>query len=235
MSYLWDHNYGARGTANLKEGIHADLVAKKRQDDATDRIPWGTTDTKFVADSKVCQLMWKDNSLCLFLSNIEDGTEITMTKRHRPNTSMKHSKSARKPFGNKAEKELPRPILTFKYNHLMNQVDRGDQRKAAYPIQQRQIKAWKALFYELVNIAVTNVYLISLHSTVPKEEKFTSHKAFRIVLYTGLFEHAIPSIIGQIQDCQHQLVQIVTRGMCFEAERRPRDYSDNRKIGMEVL
>ena len=27
----------------------------------------------------------------------------------------------------------------------------------------------------------------------------------------------------------------VTRGMCFEAERRPRDYSDNRKIGMKVL
>ena len=27
----------------------------------------------------------------------------------------------------------------------------------------------------------------------------------------------------------------VTRGMCFEAERRPRDYSGKREIGMEVL
>ena len=99
MNYLWEHDYGARETANIKGGIHADLVSKKRKDDVTDCIPWGVTEQKFVADSKVCQLIWKDNSLCLFLSNMEDGTGTIMTKRHRPNTSMKHSKSAHKPFG----------------------------------------------------------------------------------------------------------------------------------------
>ena len=210
MNYLWEHDYGARGTANIKGGIHADLVSKKRKDDATDCIPWGMTEQKFVADGKVCQLMWKDNSLCLFLSNMEDGTETIMTKRHQPNTSMKHSKSARKPFGDQAEKELPRPVLTFKYNHLMNQVDRGDQRMAAYPIQQRQMKAWKTLFYELVNIVVLNAYLISLYSTVPKKEKFTNHKAFRVALYTGLFKHATPgsSRTTRTQEVNHCSIPI---------------------------
>ena len=106
-------------------------------DDITDCEPWGTTEMRFVGNGKVCQLMWKDNSLCLFLLNIEDGTETIMTKRHRPNTSMKHSKLSHKLFSDQAEKELPRPMMKFKYNKLMNQVDRADQRRAAFPIQQR--------------------------------------------------------------------------------------------------
>ena len=124
--YLSAHNYGVRGNANLRGVICTDLVSKKRKDDATDCYPWGSTEMRFVAGGQVCQLMWKDNSLCLFLSNMEDGTETIMTKIHWPNTSMKHSESARKPFGDEAEKELPRPMLTFKYNHFINQADRGD-------------------------------------------------------------------------------------------------------------
>ena len=206
VEYLSAHNYGARGTANLKGGIHVDLAIQRKADDIKDQIPWGTTEQRFVADGQVCQLLWKDNNCCLFMSNMEDGTETIITQRRRPNTSMKHAKTARVPFGNEPVKDLPRPLLTFKYNKLMNQVDRGDQRRASFPIQQRQIKAWKALFYELINITVTNAYLLSLHSDVPKKEKFTDHKAFRIALYKDLFEHSKARSTDHIQE--HQVVRM---------------------------
>ena len=206
MEYLSAHNYGARGTANLRGGIHIDLATQRKADDTRDHIPWGTTEQRFVADGQVCQLMWKDNNCCLFMSNIEDGTETVITERHRPNLNMKHAKTARVPFGNEPVKDLPRPMLTFKYNKLMNQVDRGDQRRAAYPIQQRQIKAWKALFYELINITVTNAYLLSLHSDVPKKQKFTDHKAFRVALYKDLFEHSKQRNTNYTQE--HQVVRM---------------------------
>ena len=98
VEHLLAHSYGIRGTANLKEGIHANLAAKKRMDDRTDCEPWGITKMRFIVNRKVCQLMWKNNSLCLFLLNMEDGTETIITKRHRLNTSIKHSKLAHKPF-----------------------------------------------------------------------------------------------------------------------------------------
>ena len=65
---------------------------------------------------------------------MEDGTEDIETNCWRLNTSMKYAKLARKAFGNNVVKMLPRLKLTYAYNILMNQVDRGDQRWAAYPI-----------------------------------------------------------------------------------------------------
>ena len=96
-------------------------------------------------------------------------------------------------------------IKRFQFNNLSIH-----KRRAAYPIQQRQIKVWKALFYELVNITVTNAYLLSLHTDVPKKHKFTNHKAFRIALYNGLFGHAKPASTDhvQTQHQEHKLVRI---------------------------
>ena len=193
LVYLSAIGYGAQGTTRANSGIHVDLVQRKKLDNKNDSIPWGTKDIRYVADGKVSQLGWKDNVYSLFLSTMEDGTEDIETNCRRPNTSMKHAKLARKAFSDDAVKMLPRPKLTYAYNILMNQVDRGDQRRAAYPIHQRQMKTWKAMFYELVNIAVVNSYLLSYHSDVPKKERFTNQLAFRIALYEALFKHSKPS------------------------------------------
>ena len=79
------------------------------------------------------------------------------------------------------------PSKLYFYNIEMNQVDRGDQMRAAYPIQLRQLKGWKAIFYTMVGIVVVNSYLLSSYASVPKKKKFVSYLAFRKALYKVLF------------------------------------------------
>ena len=65
----------------------------------------------------------------------------TETIRWRPNKTASCAKTAHIAFGELAQKLLPRPTMTYFYNYLMNMVDRGDQRRANYPIQRVQVKA----------------------------------------------------------------------------------------------
>ena len=188
-SFLSDNGFGARGTARTNAGIHQELLDHKKSD-KNDIIPWGIKHLKWVADGKITQLGWKDSCYCLFMSNMDSGVNTVMTKRRRPNETATCAKTARKPFGDQAEKILPRPALTYHYNMEMNQIDRGDQMRAYYPIQQRQLKGWKSIFYTIINIVVVNSFLISSYATVPKEDKIMIHAVFREKLYTGLFEHA---------------------------------------------
>ena len=79
-----------------------------------------------MADGTVTQLGWKDSCYCLFMSTVDDGVETVIIRRRRPNETATCAKTACKPFGEQAEKQLPCPTLTWLYNTEMNQVDRGD-------------------------------------------------------------------------------------------------------------
>ena len=187
--YLSAKGFGARGTARTNAGVHQDLIDHKKSD-KNDTIPWGTKHLRYVADGAVTQLSWKDSSYCIFMSNMDYGVDTVYTKRRRPNETATCAKTARQPFRDQPEKVLPRPALIYFYNIKMNQVDRGDQMRATYPIQQRQQKGWKAMLYTIIGVVVVNSYLLSLHAPVPKENKFTDHLAFRQALYEALFQHS---------------------------------------------
>ena len=141
------------------------------------------------------QLGWKDSAFCLFISNIDCGVDTIITKRRRPNETAVCAKTARRAFGDLPVKELPRPALTYHYNIDMNAVDRGDQMRASYPVQQRQQKAWKAMFYSLVDIVAVNSFLLSSYAPVAEVGKFLKHRAFREALCKELFAHARPQSI----------------------------------------
>ena len=72
---------------------------------------------------------------------MDSGVDTTVTKRRRPNETATCATTGYVPFENQSEKYLPRPTLTYHYNMDMNQVDRGDQKRASYPVQQQQQKA----------------------------------------------------------------------------------------------
>ena len=181
LTYLSSIGYDARGTARSNAGVHKDLL-KFKQSDTKDVIPWGTKHWRLVANGDIVQIGWKDTGgYCLFMSNMDSGVDITITKRRHPNETATCAKTGRVPFGNQAEKPLPRPTLAYRYNMEMNQIDQGDQMRASYPIQQRQQKAWKAMFYTLVEIVAVNSFPSSASSYV--SEKITSHRAFREALY----------------------------------------------------
>ena len=193
LAYLSQQGYGARGTARINSGIHQDLINLKKSD-SNDTIPWGTKHLRLVAEGAVVQLSWKDTgAFCLFMSNMDCGVDTVITKRRRPNETATCAKTARKAFGDLPVKELPRPALTYHYNIDMNGVNRGDQMRASYPIQQRQQKAWKAIFYSLLDIVVVNSFLLSCYAPVTKEDRFLTHRAFREALCKDLFTYAVPT------------------------------------------
>ena len=109
------------------------------------------------------------------MSNMDCGVDTVITKRRRPNKTTTCAKTARRAFGDLSIKELPQPTLTYHYNIDMNGVDRGDQIRASYPVQQRQQKAWKAIFYSLVGIIAVNSFLLSSYAPVAEEDKFSKH------------------------------------------------------------
>ena len=63
--------------------------------------------------------------------------------------------------------------------------------RVAYPIEQRQQKGWKVMFYIMIGMVIVNLYLLSSYAPVPGKERFTKQLAFREVLFKQLFEHAI--------------------------------------------
>ena len=192
LTYLSSIGYGARGTAKSNAGIHKDLL-KFKKSDTKDTIPWGTKHWRLVANGDIVQIGWKDTGgYCLFMSNMDSGVDTTITKRRRPNETATCAKTGCVPFGDQTEKTLPRPTLTYHYNMDMNQIDQVDQKRASYPVQQRQHKAWKAMFYTLVEIIAVNSFTLSMSSYVPEEKKFTDHLVFREALCTGLFAHTKP-------------------------------------------
>ena len=46
------------------------------------------------------------------------------------------------------------------------------------------------MLYTIISMVIVNLYLLSLHAPVPKENKFTNHLAFRQALYKALFQHS---------------------------------------------
>ena len=129
------------------------------------------------------------------MSNMDSGVDTTVTKRRHPNKTSTCTKTGRVPFGNQPKKSLPQPTLTYHYNMDINQINQGDQKQASYPIQQHQHKAWKAMFYTLIEIIAVNSFTVSAFSYIPNEKKYTNHLAFREALYEGLLAHTKPEAV----------------------------------------
>lgn len=92
---------------------------------------------------------------------MDDSHGETETLRRRLNKAAECTKIAWLAFREWVEILLPRPMMTYLYNYLMNKVDRRDQRSASFPMQRTHVKEWKALFCSLTNIIVVNTFLLS--------------------------------------------------------------------------
>jgi Transposase IS4 len=166
--------FGATGTARTNSGIWKELVIKKRLDQAKDIEPWGKLYSALNIGNDVVQFAWKDNALVLFLSTTCSETSPTVLKvRKRPSLTSTSAKTARVPFGNEAQKELPIPEFVELYNHNMNQVDIADQLRARTPGDRRIRRGgWHALWNFLLHVTVVNCYILSDYKT---QKRFWRH------------------------------------------------------------
>ncbi|KAF5231438.1 hypothetical protein FANTH_13418 [Fusarium anthophilum] len=140
---LRDDGHEATGTARPNYGIHKNL---KR-------------------DKKVNQIVWKDNSLVLFITTVFQGDERTGRKRKKPSIEYLRAWPIQRFLGEETTKVVPIPTVAAAYNDEMNHVDGGDQLRSYtsydHPIRQG---AWQALTWTfLLDVVLTNSYILQLH------------------------------------------------------------------------
>jgi hypothetical protein len=170
FEYLRKEGIGATGTARANSGIYTEFVQKKKLDKAKDLEPWGTLYSAPTIGNDIMQFAWKDNALVLFLSTTSsDEISMVIRNRKRPSTTSTSAKTARKPFGSEPRKDLPIPKFVDDYNHLMNQVDVGDQLRSTNPGNRRNKRGgWHALWNFLFHVTIVNSYLLSGYELASK-------------------------------------------------------------------
>jgi hypothetical protein len=81
--------------------------------------------------------------------------------RKRPKMTSTNARVVRAVFGDSPVKKLFIPLAIDAYNHHMNGVDITNQRrKYASTQRKRNIRSWRPLFHFLLNISITNCYLL---------------------------------------------------------------------------
>ena len=78
--------------------------------------------------------------------------------------------------------EVPCPASIISYNKFMGGVDRGDQLRGYYRCRSRSRKFYKYVFYFLLDVAITNAYILMKSSG----RSFKDFKSFRLQLAKDL-------------------------------------------------
>src|SRR5436190_17411664 len=85
-----------------------------------------------------------------------------LVSRKRPSFTSTSASNTRPVFRDAAVKDLSIPVAIDAYNHYMGGVDIANQHRAAFTtLQHQNHHYWKPLFYGLLDIALTNSYLLA--------------------------------------------------------------------------
>lgn len=107
--------------------------------------------------------------------------------RRRSKTASNNKKIFSDAFGNEPVKLLGIPTMIDDYNTHKSEVDRFDQCKSYYSVQQAKRRTWRPLLYFLLDLALNNAYRLSSYSSRPSAKR-TGHKDFLYALIEQLFE-----------------------------------------------
>ncbi|KAL1957208.1 hypothetical protein VTO42DRAFT_6242 [Malbranchea cinnamomea] len=155
FNYLYDHQYGACGTARPSPGIPSLLQALREH---AKSLPWGTLYALPV--SNVLCLSWHDNNIVLGLSALHSADGFVSCKRRRPGKTSTNGAIARRVFGGEVIKELDIPLFIYDSNHYMNGVDLTNQYRASYEVHLKGYRNWLPLLYFFINAAIVNAYRV---------------------------------------------------------------------------
>lgn len=75
---------------------------------------------------------------------------------------------------------VPCPQAIISYNEFMGGVDRGDQFRGYYSCHMKSRKFYKYIFYFLLDVAITNAFILYKHHTT--SPKYKTIKDFRVQL-----------------------------------------------------
>lgn len=116
--------------------------------------------------------VWQDKKQVAFLSTLSSNPneQVPVTRRLGRN-----------------ELNLRQPHCAKEYNKFMNGVDRHDQLRMSYPLGRDGKKAWKYIFWFLMNCAIVNAFIVfSTSSRRRNSKKRYTHLDFRTELAHSL-------------------------------------------------
>ena len=105
-------------------------------------------DIRYVRDDNVVCTQWLDNKVVTLLS-----TKHRATDRHDAERMVKEN-------GAWVAQPVRRPIAVAHYNEFMGGVDTFDQLATSYHLLRRSKKSWKPLFYDLIECAIVNSFIL---------------------------------------------------------------------------
>ena len=189
--YARERGWGIIGTCTAKSGISKSLVDKKKVEEREKKLAWGTLYTEPSEDNFINFMAWKDNALVLFMTTCDEATAQVERLRKRPSESSTMAKTSRKPFGDQSRAILSIPSFDDAYNMNMGAVDQGDALKATNNCSRRCRRGGhQSLETWLLDTSLVNAYLLSFHSSVSKQEKYTDQSKFRTDVIDACFARA---------------------------------------------
>ena len=102
----------------------------KKEDASKDKILWGTLFIEPFKDNLINFIAWKDNALVLFISTIDDGSQVIKKLRKRPLKTSSFAKTSRVPFNRQAQALLNILVFDDLYNYKIGYIDKGNHLKA---------------------------------------------------------------------------------------------------------
>ena len=143
------------------------------------------------------------------------------------------------------QQSVRRPAAVAMYNEYMGGVDSFDQLASSYRLLRRSKKSWKCIFYDLIEVATINSFILmkeykSLHEdTIPRPQGY-DQSDFREQLIRQLAEIAIddpPPVPTntrkrkhtEADDVPHFPVCDEVRGNCLQCARRQKGL-ENRSV-----
>ncbi|XP_062606783.1 piggyBac transposable element-derived protein 4-like [Saccostrea cucullata] len=170
MEDLLEENIYACGTVRMnRRGFPDDLKGRLR-------LQRGQSQTR--QKGNLTASVWQDKKPVAFLSTLSDPRrQVPVTRQH-----------------GRQELQMTQPHAANEYNKYMNGVDRHDQLRLKYPLGRDSKKAWKYIFYFLMNCAVVNSFILFCEtSNRPNTRKRFTHVAFRM----ELVHHLIAGFSGR--------------------------------------
>jgi hypothetical protein len=131
LRYIRARGWGVTGICTAKSGILKRFCDIKKEESRKDKIPWGTLFIEPLKDGLINFIAWKDNALVLFMSIVNNGSQVTKKLRKRPLETFTLAKTSRVPFQGQLRALLDIPAFNNSYNHGMGYVDKGNHLKKA--------------------------------------------------------------------------------------------------------
>jgi hypothetical protein len=186
FNHLYNHRYGACGTARPTSGLP--LLLQELREHAKG-LSWGTLYALPV--SNVLCLAWQDNNIVLGLSTLHSADSFVSCKRRRPGKTSTNGAIARRVFGKEVIKELEIPIFINDYNYYMNGVDLANQYRSSYEVHLKGYRNWLPLLYFFINAAIINAWRIQyLYKQQHGAIRLPAQLFFREKLYQQLLAFA---------------------------------------------